>query len=127
MSRPALFWEGKEGMNFACAWLGTGRVGLLAVDADRSRSGNVVDGIKDPLCRAAAIAQRTSSLLTRKESLKERAAFGRLLLDLGDGRWRRSLGRCVVRLQAGSEVLQLRVFYSDGIDVPDRLLFQRSR
>ena len=114
-------------MDFTRTRQSSWRVGLAAVDADRSWTGDVVDGIEYALCRAAAVAERASSLLTSKERFKERASLGRLLLYMSDGRWWRCVGWWFPLLQPRRKIAQLAVFYRQRIDVRHWLLFQRSR
>ena len=115
-------------MDFACTRLSTRRMCLIAVYADRGRTRDVINRVEDALSRTTIIPIRPSSLLAGKKSFKERPSLCRLLLDLGDRwRWRGLNRRVVALLQARRKILQLAVFYSHGINVPDWLFFQRSR
>jgi hypothetical protein len=102
-------------------------MGLISVDAHRGWTGDVVDGIEDALGWASEIADRAPSLLASKEGFKEGASLCRLMLDVSQGGRRRGLNGGFACLQGRGEILQLGIFYSHGVNVPGRLLFQRSR
>ncbi len=69
-------------MNLTRTRCGARRMGLAAIDADRSWTRDMVDGVEYALSRASAVAKRTPSLLTSKKCFKERASLRRLVLDL---------------------------------------------
>lgn len=104
LSGATLFWESQECVNFSRTRQSTWTVGLAAVDADRSWTRDVVDGIENALCRAAAVAERARSLLTSKKRFKERASLGRLLLYMSYRRWWRCVGWWFVVLQPGRKI-----------------------
>lgn len=91
-------------MNLACARQRTRRMGLAAVDGDRGRAGDVVDGVENALSRTAAVAERAPSLLTSKKGFEERAPLCRLLLYMTYRGRRRGFGWWLVLLQARRKI-----------------------